>query len=112
LQYTSLGAPAHVAKIRAAEVLENFGGTMMREVCAAMAAIAWLAAPALADGVRPLAPGKPVGVAKAQNRDNTVLYVIGAGAIVAGIALLASDNGSNPGSSSSNTTNTSTSTTT
>jgi hypothetical protein len=84
----------------------------MRDVCVALAAMALLAAPALADGAGPLAPGKPAGAAKAQDRDNTVLYVIGAGAIVAGIALLASDNGSNAGSSSSTTTNTSTSTTT
>ena len=41
----------------------------------------------------PLAPGKPAGVQQAQRGDNTLLYVLGAGAVIAGIVLLA-NNGS------------------
>ena len=64
---------------------------MTKELCAAVAAFALFATQAVAGG--PLVPGKPAGVAKAQaDDDNTVLYVLGAGAIIAGIALLASDN--------------------
>jgi hypothetical protein len=65
----------------------------------------------------PLAPGKPAGVAKAQaDDDNTVLYVIGVGAIVAGVALLASDHhhggaGSTGGTTGGGTTTTTTTTT-
>ena len=64
----------------------------MREWCGAAAAMAFLTTQALAAESGPLAPGNPAGVAKAQEADaNTLLYVIGVGAIVAGVALLASD---------------------
>lgn len=84
----------------------------MRKFCAVSAAIGLLAAPAMAGSVTPLPPGTPAGVAKAQDQDdgNTLLYVIGGGAIIAGIALLASDNG-NGNSSVGTTTGTTTTTT-
>jgi hypothetical protein len=87
---------------------------MTKEFCAAVAAFALFATQALAAG--PLAPGKPAGVAKAQaDDDNTVLYVIGVGAIVAGVALLASDHhhggaGSTGGTTGGGTTTTTTTT--
>jgi hypothetical protein len=85
---------------------------MKRNICAAMAAFALLATQALADGAAPLPAGKPAGLAKAQDEDNTLLYVVGAGAIIAGIALLASDNGNSMGSGSGTTTGSTTTTTT
>jgi uncharacterized membrane protein YgcG len=57
-----------------------------------MAVLALLAPNAIAAESGPLAPGVPAGTAKAQYyRDDTILYVIGIGAIAAGIALAASD---------------------
>jgi hypothetical protein len=79
--------------------------------------MALFATQALAAESAPLAPGKPAGVAKAQaDDDNTVLYVIGVGAIVAGVALLASDHhhggaGSTGGTTGGGTTTTTTTTT-
>jgi hypothetical protein len=86
----------------------------MRELCAVAAAMALFATQALAAESGPLAPGKPAGVAPAQDyNDNTVLYVIGVGAIVAGVALLASDHHhSGAGSSGGGGTTTTTTTTT
>jgi hypothetical protein len=44
-----------------------------------------------------LAPGKPAGLRTAQEGDNTIFYIVGLGAVAAGIALVASDSGhSNP----------------
>jgi hypothetical protein len=43
-----------------------------------------------------MAPGKPAGLTKAQDQgDNTILYIVGLGAIGAGIAILASGNSDN-----------------
>jgi hypothetical protein len=49
-----------------------------------------------AEAQGPLAPGKPAGIAKAQaaDEDNTLLYILGLGAIGAGIAILASNGSS------------------
>jgi hypothetical protein len=91
---------------------------MNKQFCAAMAAFALLTTQAMGAGL--LAPGKPAGVAKAQDADdNTVLYVLGVGAIVAGVALLASDHhhggmgssGGTTGGGSGGTTTTTTTTT-
>ncbi len=72
----------------------------MRNFCAILAAAALLGGSAFAaDTTSTLAPGKPAGLRTAQDRDdNTVFYVVGLGAIAAGIAVLASDNhnGSTP----------------
>jgi hypothetical protein len=59
-----------------------------------------------ADVGGPLPAGRPAGVQKAQDTDNTLWWVIGAGAIAAGIALVAS--GSNNGSGGSTTVTTTT----
>lgn len=61
----------------------------MRNFCAAAAALSLLAASAFA---APLSPGKPAGVRKAQDQDNTVLYIVGLGVVAAGIAIAVSDN--------------------
>jgi hypothetical protein len=65
---------------------------------------------AATDSVGPLAPGKPAGVQKAQAADTTLLWVLGAGLVIGGIALVATQNndktptGTNTGSSSSSST--------
>ncbi|HWY60562.1 MAG TPA: hypothetical protein VNW15_01545 [Rhizomicrobium sp.] len=88
----------------------------MKTIYAVIAAASLLATTAMA--APPLAPGKPAGLRQAQDADddNTVLYIIGIGAVAAGIALLASDNGNGmvtpPTSSSSTTTTTTTKTAT
>jgi len=46
-------------------------------------------------GDLPLPAGKPAGVTNAQYDDHTIIYVIGAAAIIAGIVILASNSGSN-----------------
>jgi hypothetical protein len=47
---------------------------------------------AATDSVGPLAPGKPAGVQKAQAADTTLLWVLGAGLVIGGIALVATQN--------------------
>jgi hypothetical protein len=88
----------------------------MKTMYAVIAAASLLATTAMA--APPLAPGKPAGLRQAQDADdNTVLYIIGIGAVAAGIALLASgndkDNGmvTPPTSTSTTTTKTTTSST-
>ena len=39
-----------------------------------------------------LAPGKPAGVQKAQGIDNTIWWVLGAGVIIGGVVLIATEN--------------------
>lgn len=77
----------------------------MRTIGSALLATTMIVTSALAatDSVGPLAPGKPAGVQKAQRDDNTLLWVIGAGLVIGGIALVASGggNGTPTGSSSS-----------
>jgi hypothetical protein len=69
----------------------------MRTLIAAVAAASLLVSSAFAatDSVGPLAPGKPAGVKKAQLEDTTLLWVLGAGLVIGGIVLVATqDNGS------------------
>jgi hypothetical protein len=62
---------------------------------ASIIAFALLAGQGLAADLAPLSPGKPAGISKAQDADTmTALYIIGGGALITGIAVLASDNGS------------------
>jgi hypothetical protein len=67
----------------------------MRHLIAIAAASTLLASTAFADAPGALPAGKPAGVHTAQMDDNTVWYIVGLGAIAAGIALVAS--GSNNG---------------
>jgi hypothetical protein len=87
----------------------------MRNLTAALAALSILAAGAgSAFGAGTLAPGKPAGIVKAQGEeyDNTVLYILGLGAIGAGIAILASNGHSNSAATGTGGTTTTTTTTT
>ena len=64
----------------------------MKHIHACIAALTLLAGSALAADAPPLPPAKGAGVAKAQDQDTmTGIYVIAGGAVVAGIAILASD---------------------
>jgi hypothetical protein len=67
----------------------------MRTIGAVFLASTLIATSAFAatDAAAPLAPGKPAGVKQAQERDNTLLLVLGVGVVAAGIALVASGNG-------------------
>ncbi len=68
----------------------------MRVLISAILAACLSATGVMADGagaVGPLAPGKPAGVVKAQSGDNTILYILGAGVVIAGIVLVASNGG-------------------
>ena len=66
----------------------------MRVLISAIVAACLSASSVMADGaVGPLVPGKPAGVVKAQSGDNTILYILGAGVIIAGIVLVASNGG-------------------
>jgi hypothetical protein len=58
---------------------------------------------AATDAVGPLAPGKPAGVQKAQAADTTLLWILGAGLVIGGIVLVATqdDDKTPTGSSSS-----------
>jgi hypothetical protein len=60
----------------------------MRIVMASLVAAGLIATHAFAADA-PLPPGKAAGVKAAQERDNTMLYLFGAGAIAAGIIILA-----------------------
>ena len=73
---------------------------------ALVAALALPATPVLA-GDLPLPAGKPAGIKTAQDNGHAFLYVVGGGAIIAGIVILAngSSNGHvTPGTSTSTTT--------
>ena len=67
----------------------------MRTIGAVLLASSLIASSAFAatDASAPLAPGKPAGVKKAQEMDNTLLLVVGLGVVAAGVALVASGNG-------------------
>ena len=62
----------------------------------------------LAADVKPLSPGHPAGVKRAQAEDNTRLYVLGGAAVLAGIAVAISnhDNGAPAGGGGTITTTT------
>jgi hypothetical protein len=81
--------------------------TFVTATLATTFAASLLATPVFA-GDLPLPAGKPAGLAKAQSEDNTILYVIGGAAVIAGIVILASNSGSNgnltPGTTPSSTT--------
>ena len=65
----------------------------MRTFVAATLAATLIATSALAAvSVSPLPSGKPAGVKKAQGEDNTVWWVVGLGAVAAGVGLVASGN--------------------
>ena len=67
----------------------------MRTIGSAILATTMIVSSAFAatDSVGPLPAGKPAGVSKAQQGDNTLLWVIGAGLVIGGIALVASSGG-------------------
>ena len=66
----------------------------MRTFVAATVVATMIATSALAAvTASPLPPGKPAGVKKAQDADNTVWWVVGLGAVAAGVGLVASGNG-------------------
>jgi hypothetical protein len=67
----------------------------MRIIGAAILASSLIVSSAFAatDASIPLAPGKPAGVKQAQERDNTLMMVLGLGVVAGGIALVASGNG-------------------
>jgi hypothetical protein len=57
----------------------------------------FIASTAFAGDVGPLTAGKPAGVKRAQEHDNTALFVIG-GIVAAGVAIgLATSSNGNPG---------------
>jgi hypothetical protein len=72
----------------------------MRSIMAAMVAASLFANGALAAHAdTPLPPGKPAGLQQAQGEDHLVWYALGAAAIIAGVAVLATNadhNSSNP----------------
>jgi len=66
----------------------------MRGLVAATVTATMIATGAFAAAnVSPLPAGKPAGVKKAQDADNTVWWVVGLGAVAAGVGLVASGNG-------------------
>jgi len=67
----------------------------MRTFVAAALVATTLALPAtnVLAGDLPLPAGKPAGIKSAQDDGHTFLYVVGVGAIIAGIVILASNNG-------------------
>jgi len=68
----------------------------MRTIGSALLATTMIVSSAFAatDSVGPLAPGKPAGVQKAQAEDSTtLLWVLGAGLVIGGIALVATNGG-------------------
>ena len=82
----------------------------MRTIGSALLATTMIVTSAFAatDSVGPLTPGKPAGVQKAQLEDTTLLWIIGAGLVIGGIALVASGSGNSStpsGSSSSSSSN-------
>ena len=65
----------------------------MRTIGSALLAATLIVSSAFAatDSVGPLAPGKPAGVKKAQDVDtSTLLWIVGGGLVIGGIALAAS----------------------
>ena len=80
--------------------MKSFGSVLLAVTLAASSALA------ATDTVGPLAPGKPAGVKKAQDVDTaTLLWIVGGGLVVGGIALAASSGGGNKTPSGSTSTN-------
>ena len=69
----------------------------MRTIGSALLATTMIVSSAFAatDSVGPLPAGKPAGVHQAQAGDTTLLWIIGAGLVIGGIALVASSGGGN-----------------
>jgi hypothetical protein len=68
----------------------------MRSIVAATVAATLLASSAIAaTDTGPLPVGKPAGVKKAQDQDDTVWWVVGLGFVAAGIGLVASGDSDN-----------------
>jgi hypothetical protein len=68
--------------------MKSFGSVLLAATLFAGSAFA------ATDATGPLAPGKPAGVKKAQDVDTaTLLWVVGGGLVVGGIALAASSGG-------------------
>ena len=69
----------------------------MRNFYAILTAAALLSDSAMAAGTDASPPrgGKPAGLRPAQEADNTIFYIVGLGAVAAGVALIASDSGNN-----------------
>jgi hypothetical protein len=65
----------------------------MRTLVAAAVVASLVATPVFA-GDAPLPAGRPAGVAAAQYGDNSILYIIAGGAIIAGIVLIATNGNS------------------
>ena len=69
--------------------MKVFGSVLLAATLVASSAFA-------TDATGPLAPGKPAGVKKAQDVDTaTLLWIVGGGLVVGGIALAASSGGDN-----------------
>jgi hypothetical protein len=82
----------------------------MKRTCTAALLVATLVVTPLfaAENAPPLAPGKPAGTRKAQDEDNTLLYIALGGAAAVGIGLLASGGSDHPAAASTPSTTTST----
>ena len=79
----------------------------MKKTWLTVSLLAFLTDPALAAGLASLPAGEPAGVRKAQDENNnTALFVIGGGVLVAGIAVLASHSNSAPAPGTTATTTT------
>ena len=63
---------------------------------ALVATILVLPATQVLAGDLPLPAGKPAGIKTGQDDGHTLLYVVGGGAIIAGIVILATNNGNGP----------------
>jgi hypothetical protein len=64
----------------------------MRVLCSGLLAATLSLSGALAAGdAPPLAPGKPAGVRKAQAESTTLIWLLGAGLVIGGIALVATN---------------------
>ena len=77
----------------------------MRSLIAPVLALALTASSAFAaDDAGPLAAGKPAGVKQADMQGNGIFFLLGAGLVIAGIAIAVSNNNGNTPSASSTST--------
>lgn len=68
----------------------------MRNLGAAILATAlFVSSATAATNTTSLAPGKPAGVQQAQMHGHTLLWIVGLGIVIGGVALVASGNGNN-----------------
>jgi len=88
-------------------------GVWQLRLTSSFLALALSTTTALADDLRPLPPGAPAGVKRAQEvGDNNMLYILLGAAVIAGIAVAASSGGGSAPASGGTTTTTTTTTTT